>query len=101
MTNRIAENLLSKESSGHSGIFWIHYKGINIYEAAALGNYLICHFLFERARNKSINMLASDSLGNNPLHYAVVAKTPEVVINIVFKILDFCVNINLVSNLDY
>lgn len=57
----------------------INYKGINIYQAAEQGSLPICVLLWGMASAKRISLIAPDSLGNNPLHFAALADSPEVV----------------------
>ena len=56
----------------------ITYRGINIYQAADQGNMPVCVLLWSMASSKRVNLIASDTHGNNPMHYAAIADTPEV-----------------------
>jgi hypothetical protein len=56
----------------------IQYKGINIYQATAQGNLPVCVLLWGMAAAKRVNLMAPHSQGNNPMHMAAHADTPEV-----------------------
>ncbi len=64
-------------SSVHSAAS-INYRGVNIYQAAAQGSLPICVLLWGMASAKRVNLMSPDARGNNPLHMAAQADTPEV-----------------------
>eukprot|EP01031_Cornospumella_fuschlensis_P026343 gene26343-31822_t len=57
----------------------IAYRGMNIYMAAAGGNLPVCVLLWGMASAKRVNLMTPDQEGNNALHFAAMADTPEVV----------------------
>ena len=56
----------------------IQYKGTTLREAAEKGNLPLCVLIWGMAAAEKVNLMTPDELGNNPLHYAVRAETPEV-----------------------
>ena len=58
----------------------LNYRGVNIYNAANQGNLPICVLLWGMAAAKKlpVNLMAPDYQGNNPMHFACLAETPEV-----------------------
>eukprot|EP01035_Chromulina_nebulosa_P019949 gene19949-25915_t len=56
----------------------LSYHGINISQAAAQGNLPICVLLWGMAAAKRVNLMQSDDIGCNPMHYAAMADNPEV-----------------------
>lgn len=57
----------------------IVYRGMNVYQAAEQGNMPVCVLLWSMASSKRVNLIVADNNGNNPMHYAAVADTPEVI----------------------
>ena len=56
----------------------IQYKGTTLREAAEKGNLPLCVLIWGMAAAEKVNLMVPDEFGNNPLHYAVSADTPEV-----------------------
>jgi hypothetical protein len=56
----------------------LNYRGTNIYQAAAQGNLPLCVMLWGMGSSKRVSLMVPDFHGNNPMHYAVMAETPEV-----------------------
>lgn len=67
-----------KTPSGSLSATSINYRGINIYQASAQGSLPVCVLLWGMASAKRVNLMTPDSQGNNPLHMAALADTPEV-----------------------
>ncbi len=57
----------------------VNYHGTNIFQAASQGNLPLCVLLWGMASAKRLSLMALDSLGNNPIHFAALADTTEVV----------------------
>lgn len=57
----------------------IHYRGINIYQASEQGNLPLCVLLWGMASSKRINLISPDQFGNNPMHYAALSSSSEVI----------------------
>lgn len=55
----------------------VNYQGITIYAACRQGNLPVCVLLWGIAAAKQINLMESDSEGNNPVHYACMAENNE------------------------
>ena len=68
----------------------LNYHGVNIYQAAAQGNLPLCVLLWGMASSKRITLMVPDFQGNNPMHFAALADTPEV-----------CVSVCLIISKDY
>lgn len=66
------------ESGGAARRGQIQYKGVTLREAAERGNLPMCVLIWGMASAEKVNLMVPDELGNNPLHYAVRAETPEV-----------------------
>ena len=56
----------------------LSYNGQTIISASSQGNLPICVLLWGMASAKKINLMISDIHGNNPMHYACLANTAEV-----------------------
>ena len=56
----------------------INYKGMSLSQAAESGNLPLCVLIWGMAAAEKVNLIVPDEFGNNPLHYAVRAETPEV-----------------------
>jgi hypothetical protein len=56
----------------------IMYNGQTITSAATQGNLAVCVLLWGMASAKRINLMLPDAHGNNPMHYACLASTAEV-----------------------
>ena len=56
----------------------IAYRGMTIYSAARQGNLPVCVLLWGMAAAKKFNLVVPDLSGNNLLHFAALADTPEV-----------------------
>lgn len=56
----------------------VQYNGQTIYVAAGQGNLPVCVLLWGMAAGKRQNVMAPDQDGNNPAHFACLARTPEV-----------------------
>jgi ankyrin repeat protein len=54
------------------------YNGQTIISAASQGNLPVCVLLWGMASAKKINIMSPDIHGNNPMHYACLAQTSEV-----------------------
>lgn len=67
-----------KTPSGSLSPTSIAYRGVNIYQAAAQGSLPLCVLLWGMASAKRVNLMSPDPSGNNPLHMAALADTPEV-----------------------
>eukprot|EP01039_Chlorochromonas_danica_P001485 gene1485-1618_t len=67
-----------KTPSGSLSPTSITYRGVNIYQAAAQGSLPLCVLLWGMASAKRVNLMSPDPSGNNPLHMAALADTPEV-----------------------
>lgn len=57
----------------------INYHGMTIGQASTLGNLPVCVLLWGIAKNNCVNLMIPDGEGNNPVHYAALADTAEVV----------------------
>ncbi len=71
---------VKKKKAGYKAIsaLSINYHGANIFQAAGQGNLPLCVLLWGIASAKRVNLVVCDSLGNNPMHFAAFADTPEV-----------------------
>lgn len=70
------------KSSSHSQQYSankITYRSQNIYQAASQGNLPLCVLLWGMSSAKRVYMFVPDNEGNNPMHHAVLADSPEVV----------------------
>lgn len=67
-----------KQTSANFSASSINYRGVNIYQAASQGSLPVCVLLWGMASAKRVNLVAPDAQGNNPLHMAALADTPEV-----------------------
>lgn len=56
----------------------INYHGLSIFQAANQGNLPCCVLLWGIASAKRVNLITQDAFGNNPMHFAALADTPEV-----------------------
>ena len=56
----------------------INYHGATIFDAARQGNLPLCVLLWGMAASKRVNLMEPDPRGNNPMHFAAIADTPEV-----------------------
>jgi hypothetical protein len=76
----LSDKKISKKKStqNHELNSQIAYHGVNINMAASQGSLPLCVLLWGMAAARRINLMTPDSLGNNPLHYAAIADTPEV-----------------------
>lgn len=61
----------------------IAYRGYNIYQSAQQGSLPVCVLLWGMASAKRVNLMTPDQDGNNPLHMAAMADTPEVSLTLV------------------
>jgi hypothetical protein len=56
----------------------LNYHGVNIYQACSQGNLPLVVLLWGMASSKRISLMAPDFQGNNPMHFAALAESPEV-----------------------
>ncbi len=56
----------------------VNYHGTNIFQAAAQGNLPLCVLLWGIASAKKVKIMTCDVNGNNPMHFASLADSPEV-----------------------
>lgn len=57
----------------------INYNGQTIVSAASQGNLPVCVLLWGMASAKKQSLMVPDAQGNNPMHYACLAPTAEVI----------------------
>jgi hypothetical protein len=68
----------SKKTHSNNLEVTLTYNGQTIISAASQGNLPVCVLLWGMASAKKINIMAPDIHGNNPMHYACLAQTSEV-----------------------
>lgn len=56
----------------------VTYHGLTIAKAAMQGNLPVCVLLWGMAAAKRLNLMVPDAQGNNPMHFAALADSPEV-----------------------
>ncbi len=56
----------------------VTYHGLTINSAAQQSNLPVCVLLWGMAAAKSLSLMVPDSNGNNPMHFAALADSPEV-----------------------
>ena len=68
------------DTSGGAGVNSIGYRGIRASAAAASGNLPVCVLLWSMAATKRppVNLMTPDAQGNNLVHYAALADSPEI-----------------------
>lgn len=69
-----------KAANSHAAVLAasVSYHGTNIGRAAQQGSLPMCVLLWGIAASKRISLMVADAHGNNPMHYAAMADTPEV-----------------------
>jgi ankyrin repeat protein len=67
-----------KTSTKKTNLISLTYNGQTIITAASQGNLPVCVLLWGMASAKKINIMSPDIHGNNPMHYACLAQTSEV-----------------------
>jgi hypothetical protein len=72
------KNKKSHGSHSNNLEFTLTYNGQTIISAASQGNLPVCVLLWGMASAKKINIMTPDIHGNNPMHYACLAQTSEV-----------------------
>lgn len=70
--------LRKRATRGSEAIGPVHYQGTTLNMAAMQGNLPLFVMLWGMSKAKKVNLLAPDAEGNNPLHYAALAETTEV-----------------------
>lgn len=65
-------------SHSRSAVSAVTYHGMTINTAAQQGNLPICVLLWGMAAAKRLSLMVPDLYGNNPMHYAALADSPEV-----------------------
>ena len=70
----------SDDEIGGTGTNSINYRGIRASDAAASGNLPVIVLLWSMAATKKppVNLMTPDAQGNNLVHYAALADTPEI-----------------------
>ena len=67
-----------KQTKPAVSVVSVNYHGVNIFQAAGEGNLPLCVLLWGIASAKRVNLMSCDALGNNPMHFAAFAESPEV-----------------------
>ena len=78
MTDRRYKKKKSSATTSSMSATAINYHGLSIFQAANQGNLPLCVLLWGIASAKRVNLITQDAFGNNPMHFAALADTPEV-----------------------
>lgn len=68
----------SRESESNQPPGAIHYYGVTLSMAASQGSLPVTVLLWGFAAARRVNLMVPDANGNNPIHFAALADSPEV-----------------------
>jgi hypothetical protein len=78
----------------------VNYHGTNIFQAASQGNLPLCVLLWGIASAKKVKLMTCDVNGNNPMHFASLAESPEVGCYFVDDCLSIVISYNITLSVD-